>query len=189
MTLDEFKKECETKTIEELKSIQEKLYNNINKFNQMLINQDVSNYIAQELKNIILTEQEYANYIVDLIMKTDNKVEVNNKSEKPTTSEFNNLLTLVTNDFDKMVYTEIAKNICSLYQQEFSEFNIYKINGLKAYYITPHYDEPVKGGFSFITGSGEYLLVGSAYPLEHYIEEFKNGKRDDILDKYRGGQA
>ena len=36
MSLEEFKRECETKTIEELKSIQEKFYNNINKFNQML---------------------------------------------------------------------------------------------------------------------------------------------------------
>lgn len=33
-------------------------------------------------------------------------------------------------------------------------------------------------GGVIIADDGTYLICGSIYPISHYIEEFKNGKRD-----------
>lgn len=53
-----------------------------------------------------------------------------------------------------------------------------RIEEIKADYLLPKENQRGIGGI-IIADDGTYLICGSRYPLEHYVEDFKNGKRCD----------
>ncbi|MCR5146023.1 MAG: hypothetical protein K6B70_01565 [Clostridia bacterium] len=55
---------------------------------------------------------------------------------------------------------------------------IYRIKEIKADYLLPKENQRGIGGI-IIADDGTYLVCGSVYPLEHYVEDFKSGKRSN----------
>ena len=55
---------------------------------------------------------------------------------------------------------------------------IYRIEEIKADYLLPKENQRGIGGI-IIADDGTYLVCGSVYPLEHYVDDFKNGKRSN----------
>ena len=55
---------------------------------------------------------------------------------------------------------------------------IYRIEEIKADYLLPKENQRGIGGI-IIADDGTYLVCGSVYPLEHYVEDFKSGKRSN----------
>lgn len=69
----------------------------------------------------------------------------------------------------KMLYNELG------FQTE--KFEISRIEEINADLFLPKDNQRGIGGV-IIADDGTYLICGSIYPLSHYIEEFKSGKRD-----------
>ena len=53
-----------------------------------------------------------------------------------------------------------------------------RLEDIKADYLLPKENQRGIGGI-IIGDDGTYLVCGSVYPLEHYIDDFKNGKRSN----------
>jgi len=72
---------------------------------------------------------------------------------------------------------EIALSVYKYLGIEINEFNTDRLEELKATIFMPK--ENTRGVGGVIVGDDKtYLTCGSLHPLDFYIEEFKNGKRD-----------
>jgi len=72
---------------------------------------------------------------------------------------------------------EKAKKIYNELGFKTEEFEISRMEELKADIFSPKNNQRGIGGV-IIADDGTYLVCGSIYPLSHYIEEFKSGKRN-----------
>ncbi len=71
----------------------------------------------------------------------------------------------------------IINEICSKLGVKPEDFEEEKLEDINASIYTPKNNQRGIGGF-IIADDGSYLICGSIHPIDYYIEEFKNGKRD-----------
>ena len=78
---------------------------------------------------------------------------------------------------------EVLKKICEKLLYKVSDFESRRLGEISADIYTLKYNQRGLGGI-IIGDDGSSFICGSIHPLEHYIEEFKNGKRDssDLSD-------
>ena len=74
---------------------------------------------------------------------------------------------------------EVLKKICEKLLYKVSDFESRRLEEISADIYTLKYNQRGLGGI-IIGDDGSSFICGSIYPLEHYIEEFKNGKRDSF---------
>lgn len=72
---------------------------------------------------------------------------------------------------------EILKKICESIDESVDNFESSRLDEINADIYTLKYDQRGLGGI-IIGDDGSTLVCGSIYPISHYIEEFKNGKKD-----------
>ena len=78
---------------------------------------------------------------------------------------------------------EILKSICEKLFYDVNEFESTRLDEINADLYTLKHSERGLGGI-IIGDDGSSLVCGSIHPIEDYIEDFKNGKRDsfDVSD-------
>ena len=86
------------------------------------------------------------------------------------------------NDSKEISLEEIAKLVYKYLGMEVNDFNMDRLEELNATIFMPK--DNIRGISGVIVGDDKsYLTCGSIYPIEHYIEDFRNGKRDVILEE------
>lgn len=73
---------------------------------------------------------------------------------------------------------EIAQSVFEKLGFRTNNVSIHRIEDIKADYLLPKENQRGIGGI-IIADDGTYLVCGSVYSVEHYIEDFKNGKRSN----------
>ena len=76
-----------------------------------------------------------------------------------------------------MTKQEILKKICDSLGENVEDFESSRLDEINADIYTLKYDQRGLGGI-IIGDDGSSLVCGSIYPIDHYIEEFKNGRKD-----------
>ena len=89
-------------------------------------------------------------------------------------SLINNVLEGKTMNINKK---EILKNICDNLNESIDNFEMSRLDEINADIFTLKDNQRGLGGI-IIGDDGSSLVCGSIYPISHYIEEFKNGKKD-----------
>ena len=77
---------------------------------------------------------------------------------------------------------EILKKICESLDESVDNFESSRLEEINADIYTLKYDQRGIGGI-IIGDDGSSLVCGSIYPISHYIEEFKNEKKDSFESK------
>lgn len=93
--------------------------------------------------------------------------------------KFSNITNSTTDDFKEIKLKEIAKSVYKYLGMEINDFNTNRLEELSATIFMPKDNTRGIGGV-IVDDDKTYLTCGSLYPIEHYIEEFKNGKRDTM---------
>lgn len=77
---------------------------------------------------------------------------------------------------------EILKKICESLDESVDNFKSSRLEEINADIYTLKYDQRGIGGI-IIGDDGSSLVCGSIYPISHYIEEFKNAKKECFESK------
>ena len=78
---------------------------------------------------------------------------------------------------------DVLKSICELFGEKVEDFDNIRLEEIEADCYTLHHGERGLGGI-IIGDDNTFLICGSINPIDYYIEEFKNGKRDNINKEY-----
>ena len=94
--------------------------------------------------------------------------------------QFSDITNSMINSIRESTIKEIAKSVYKYLGIEINEFNVDRLEELNATIFMPK--DSIRGIGGVIVGDDKtHLTCGSLHPLDYYIEEFKNGKRDDEI--------
>ena len=77
---------------------------------------------------------------------------------------------------------EILKKICESLGEYVDNYESSRLDEINANIYTLKYNQRGIGGI-IIGDDGSSLVCGSIYPIDHYIEDFKKGKKDSFDSK------
>ena len=121
------------------------------------------------------------------LLETSPEIRMNEHSFTWALTKKSDNINSMINSFNESNIKEIATKLFENLGMKYNEFDLYRIDDINATHVMPHNDnnEKYRGGSIIIGDDGTHLVCGSIHPLDFYIEEFKNGKRDTIAEKVK----
>lgn len=154
-----------------------------------LINTDynISTMSPKMQKDIYDSVIEVCKKISIDLLETSPEIRMNEHSFTWALTKKNDHINSMINSFNESIIKEIATELFENLGMKYNEFDLYRIDDINATHVMPHNDnnERYRGGSIIIGDDGTHLVCGSIHPLDYYIEEFKNGKRDTKVEKIK----
>lgn len=144
----------------------------------------INNYFKQvnksEMEKVdflsnLVKDKYLINEFTKEIITSANADDIFEKYRNKNNSHINNLYK--NNEISKKI--ELAKKLFKKSNITIQEFQISRIEELQSDLLLPKGNHRGLGGI-IISDDNSYLVCGSAYPISHYIEEFKRGKRSNF---------
>lgn len=184
ITLTQFEQECKTKTLAELKNIQDRLSKDIERFNQMLESKEVSEYVNLELKSIIVVEQEYAESIADIISKKgvssremDDKTKELRKKKKELIDKFTKAL----QDYSNLENGEWKSKILEISAE--LQVVLFDLCNTLLVAENNNYDDPANAQYGFMLQMQEYIIKCDKEKVKEFAEQIESLENDKVEEK------